>query len=89
MIPKPLTEYYVLLTSNLRKASAWEGVVGSEQKELERYLLNNGIVNRRELELAKKVQRAQQGPLPILLWQLSFITLVQLGALLDWSGQLS
>ncbi len=68
------------------------GLMGSEhskQKELERYLLNNGIVNRRELELAKKVQRAQQGPLPILLWQLSFITLVQLGALLDWSGQLS
>ena len=64
-------------------------VIESGQQALENHLLDSGIVNRRELDLAKKIQQAKQGPLPILLWQLSFITLYQLSALLDWSGQVS
>ncbi|AGY56615.1 DUF2949 domain-containing protein [Gloeobacter kilaueensis] len=58
------------------------------QRTLETYLLSSGIVNRRELELAKKVQRSRQGPLLILLWQLSFISLGELGALLDWNSRI-
>lgn len=65
------------------------GHESATQRQLESYLLNNDIVSSRQLELAKKFQKAKQGPLLILLWQLSFITLTQLSALLDWSSQIS
>jgi len=57
----------------------------SAQRSLEHYLLARGIVSRRQLEVAKKIQRSNHGPLPILLWQMSFISINQLGTLLDWS----
>lgn len=55
-------------------------------KDLEHYLLTSGIVSRKQLDLARKVQQIKQGPLLILLWQLSFISLFQLGTLMDWSA---
>lgn len=55
------------------------------QSNFEAYLLDTQIVSERQLALAKKFQRIKQGPLPILLWQLSFITLYQLGSLMDWT----
>ncbi|MBC7880524.1 MAG: DUF2949 domain-containing protein [Anaerolineae bacterium] len=57
------------------------------QSNFEKYLLDTEIVSVRQLALAKKFQRIKQGPLPILLWQLSFITLTQLGNLMDWNPQ--
>jgi hypothetical protein len=55
------------------------------QHSFEEYLLDTQIVSDRQLALAKKFQHIKQGPLPILLWQLSFITLYQLGTLMDWT----
>lgn len=57
------------------------------QSNFEKYLLDTETVSVRQLALAKKLQRTKQGPLPILLWQLSFITLIQLGNLMDWHPQ--
>jgi Protein of unknown function (DUF2949) len=57
------------------------------QNSFEKYLLDTQIVSDRQLALAKKFQKIKQGPLPILLWQLSFITLYQLGTLMDWTPQ--
>lgn len=59
------------------------------QNKLERYLLDSEIVSLKQLNLAKKFQKMRQGPLLILLWQMSFISLKQFGALIDWSGQAS
>ncbi len=50
---------------------------------LEEYLLEAGIVDRSQLSLAKKLQRRQQGPLLMILLELSFIDLDQLRRLLD------
>lgn len=61
----------------------------SVQNKLERYLLDSEIVSLKQLDVAKKFQRLKQGPLLILLWQMSFISLKQFGALMDWSGQAS
>lgn len=58
----------------------------SVQNKLERYLLDSEIVSLKQLDVAKKFQRLKQGPLLILLWQMSFISLKQFGALMDWSG---
>jgi Protein of unknown function (DUF2949) len=67
-----------------RKSVASES---TPQASFEKYLLDTQIVSDRQLALAKKFQQIKQGPLPILLWQLSFITLYQLGALMDWTPQ--
>lgn len=61
----------------------------SVQNKLERYLLDSEIVSLKQLDVAKKFQRLKQGPLLVLLWQMSFISLKQFGALMDWSGQAS
>jgi hypothetical protein len=50
---------------------------------LEEYLLQAGIIDRSQLSLAKKLQRRQQGPLLMILLELSFIDLEQLRRLLD------
>lgn len=50
---------------------------------LEKYLLETGIIDRSQLNLAKKLQHRQQGPLLMILLELSFIDLEQLSRLLD------
>ncbi len=50
---------------------------------LEEYLLKAGIIDRSQLSLAKKLQHRQQGPLLMILLELSFIDLEQLRRLLD------
>jgi hypothetical protein len=50
---------------------------------LEEYLLETGIIDRSQLSLAKKLQHRQQGPLLMILLELSFIDLEQLSRLLD------
>jgi hypothetical protein len=53
---------------------------------LEQYLLDSGIVNQPQLNLARKLQRRQQGPLLMILLELSFIDLEQLSGLMNLYG---
>lgn len=53
---------------------------------LEQYLLDSGIVNQPQLNLARKLQRRQQGPLLMILLELSFIDLDQLSGLMNLYG---
>ncbi len=53
---------------------------------LEQYLLDKGIVDNPQLDLAKKLQRRQRGPLLMILLELSFIDLHQLSGLLSLYG---
>ena len=53
---------------------------------LEQYLLDKGIVDNPQLDLAKKLQRRQRGPLLMILLELSFIDLEQLSGLLNLYG---
>ncbi len=53
---------------------------------LEQYLLDKGIVDNPQLDLAKKLQRRQRGPLLMILLELSFIDLQQLSGLLSLYG---
>jgi Protein of unknown function (DUF2949) len=59
--------------------------IESQQDELERHLLESALVDFEQLTLAKKVQSRQEGPLLMILLQLSFIDLHQFSSLLDWS----
>ncbi|AFY71084.1 hypothetical protein Pse7367_2831 [Thalassoporum mexicanum PCC 7367] len=54
------------------------------QPELERYLLESATIDQDQLSLAKKLQAKQEGPLLMILLQLSFIDLQQFSNLLDW-----
>jgi hypothetical protein len=45
------------------------------------------VVDREQLAVAKRWQERQEGPLLMVLLQLSFIDLHQFSGLLDWSGQ--
>jgi hypothetical protein len=53
---------------------------------LEQYLLESGILNDRELHLAKKLQQREQGPLLMILLRLNFIDTEQLGRLWDFDS---
>ncbi len=53
---------------------------------LEQYLLDSGMIDARQLALAKKLQHQQQGPLLMILLELSFINLEQLNGLLNLDG---
>lgn len=55
------------------------------QQELERYLLDSDLLDQEQLTLAKKIQVRQEGPLLMILFQLSFIDLQQFSGLLDWT----
>lgn len=63
-------------------------VCESSQEELERYLLDSALVDQEQLALAKKLQLRQEGPLLMILFQLSFIDLKQFNGLLDWKNQI-
>ena len=54
---------------------------------LEQYLLDMGFVDRRELDLAKKLQAREQGPLPMILLRLNFIDTAQLEQLWDFESR--
>ncbi|MBD2152086.1 DUF2949 domain-containing protein [Pseudanabaena sp. FACHB-1277] len=59
----------------------------SHQEDLERHLLDASVVDREQLAVAKRWQERQEGPLLMILLQLSFIDLHQFSGLLDWSAQ--
>lgn len=61
--------------------------IASRQEDLERHLLELSVVDREQLAVAKRWQARQEGPLLMILLQLSFIDLHQFSGLLDWSGQ--
>ncbi|MFM7601636.1 MAG: DUF2949 domain-containing protein [Pseudanabaena sp.] len=62
-------------------------VIASRQEDLERHLLELSFVDREQLAVAKRWQERQEGPLLMILLQLSFIDLHQFSGLLDWSSQ--
>ncbi|WP_019499823.1 DUF2949 domain-containing protein [Pseudanabaena sp. PCC 6802] len=62
-----------------------ESPVESTQEALEGYLLESALVDLEQLTLAKKIQARQEGPLLMVLLQLSFIDLQQFNRLLDWN----
>lgn len=62
-----------------------ESPVESNQEALEGYLLESALVDLEQLTLAKKIQARQEGPLLMILLQLSFIDLQQFNRLLDWT----
>ncbi len=53
------------------------------QSRLEHYLIESGLLNHRQLTLAKKIQNQEQGPLAMILLRLSFITVDQLAPLMQ------
>lgn len=55
------------------------------QAELETYLLESAVLKPDQLSVAKKIQARQEGPLLMILLQLSFIDLQQFITLLDWN----
>ena len=59
--------------------------VESDQFDLEQYLIESATINQDQLTVAKKIQVRQQGPLLVVLLQLSFIDLQQFSQLLDWT----
>ncbi|MEI6429236.1 MAG: DUF2949 domain-containing protein [Pseudanabaena sp. ELA607] len=60
-------------------------MVDTHQTALEDYLLSTSVVDREQLAVAKKLQQRQEGPLLMVLLQLSFIDLNQFSGLLDWT----
>jgi len=60
-------------------------MVDTYQTALEDYLLSTSVVDREQLAVAKKLQQRQEGPLLMVLLQLSFIDLNQFSGLLDWT----
>ena len=60
--------------------------IASRQEDLERYLLDSSLVDREQLAVAKRWQERQEGPLLMVLLQLSFLDLLQFSGLLDWSS---
>jgi hypothetical protein len=58
--------------------------VEDEESELEAYLIRSAVLNQEQLSVAKKVKARQEGPLLMILLQLSFIDLKQFSGLLDW-----
>jgi hypothetical protein len=60
----------------------------SHQQELEVYLIESALVDREQLNLAKKLQIRQDGPLLMILLQLSFIDVNQFSGLIDWTPKL-
>lgn len=50
---------------------------------LEQYLLDRGIIDARELHVAKKIQAREQGPLLMILLRLNLIDMNQLSNLWD------
>lgn len=61
-----------------------EYFLDSYQQELELYLLESAVIDAEQLNLAKKLQVRQEGPLLMILLQLSFIDVNQFSGLIDW-----
>jgi hypothetical protein len=57
----------------------------SDQQELELYLLESALIDQEQLNLAKKLQARQEGPLLMVLLQLNFIDVNQFSGLIDWT----
>ncbi len=64
-------------------------VLPPDQGILEEYLLNAHIIDREQLEVAKRMQLRQEAPLLMVLYQLSFIDIQQFRQILDWLFQTS
>lgn len=59
--------------------------INHSEAELENYLLESAVLKPDQLSVAKKIQARQEGPLLMVLLQLSFIDLKQFITLLDWN----
>jgi|GEM_PF-6993065 hypothetical protein len=64
-------------------------VLPPDQGVLEEYLLNARIIDREQLDVAKRMQLRQEAPLLMVLYQLSFIDIQQFRQILDWLFQTS
>ncbi len=64
-------------------------VLPPNQGILEEYLLNSRIIDREQLDVAKRMQLRQEAPLLMVLYQLSFINIHQFSQILDWLFQTS
>ncbi|MFN3361678.1 MAG: DUF2949 domain-containing protein [Pseudanabaenaceae cyanobacterium] len=64
-------------------------VLPPHQGKLEEYLLASRIINREQLDVAKRMQIRQEAPLLMVLYQLSFINIQQFSQILDWWLQAS
>jgi len=71
----------------MRSESA-EYFLDSHQQELELYLIESALIDQEQLNLAKKLQVRQDGPLLMILLQLSFIDVNQFSGLIDWTPKL-
>jgi hypothetical protein len=60
-------------------------VAESHQEKLERHLLESATLDNEQLSVAKRLQARQEGPLLMILLQLSFIDIKQFSRLLDWT----
>ncbi|GEM_PF-1370665 len=74
----------VLSWYQMRSESA-EYFPDSDQQELELYLLESALIDQEQLNLAKKLQARQEGPLLMVLLQLNFIDVNQFSGLIDWT----
>jgi hypothetical protein len=79
-----VTQNALHLRSNYMSYPTSSFIHDQHQPDLERYLLESAVVNCDQLSLAKKLQAKQEGPLLMILLQLSFIDLQQFSNLVDW-----
>ncbi len=56
----------------------------SHQEALELYLIESALIDQEQLNLAKKLQVRQEGPLLMILLQFGFINVNQFSGLIDW-----
>lgn len=62
-----------------------ENFTDSDQHELELYLIESALIDQEQLNIAKNLQARQEGPLLMILLQLSFIDVNQFSVLIDWT----
>jgi aromatic ring-cleaving dioxygenase len=72
-----------------KENQAMNFVLPPEQGILEEYLLASRIIDREQLDVAKRMQLRQEAPLLMVLYQLSFINIKQFSQILDWLFQTS
>ena len=77
------TQEFLSLAPTIAIAYEWTMLTSSPKATLEQYLLDTGILSDGQLDLAKRLQIRQQGPLLMILLELNFINLEQFRGLLD------
>jgi hypothetical protein len=79
----------IILSWNQMRFESTEYFPDRHQQELELYLIESDLIDREQLNLAKKLQVRQDGPLLMILLQLNFIDVNQFSGLIDWNPKLS